>query len=85
MYPYPYAYMAKNVSIADDVYLALKRRKRQNESFTDLIRRLMEARPAIADVMGKELLTQDDWRTIRQHLAEMQKRSAEKMMQNEAA
>ncbi len=77
--------MAKNVSIADDVYMALKRRKRENESFTDLIRRLMEARPAIADVMGKELLTEQDWKIIRQHLAEMQKRSAEKMVQNEAA
>lgn len=71
--------MARNVSIADDVYMALKRRKRQNESYSDLIRRLMEARPAISDVMGKGLLTQDDWETIRQHLAEMQRRSAERM------
>jgi len=77
-------YVARNVSIADDVYVALKRRKRQNESFTDLIRRLMQARPAISDVMGKGLLTREDWRTIRQHLAEMQRRSAEKM-QDEAA
>ena len=76
--------MTKKVSIADDVYIALKSRKRDNESYTDLIRRLLEARPQVGDVMGKKLLTKEDWRITRQHLADMQKRSAEKM-QNEAS
>ena len=33
---------SRNISITDDVYEQLKARKREDESFTDVIRRLMD-------------------------------------------
>lgn len=37
--------MSKTISIADDVYLLLARLKRPDESFNDVLRRLMPRRP----------------------------------------
>lgn len=37
--------VSKTISIADDVYLLLSRLKRADESFNDVLRRLMPKRP----------------------------------------
>lgn len=53
--------MAKNIALADDVYRNLKRLKRENESFSDVIRRLMKNRGEIADLAGSATLSLDEW------------------------
>jgi len=53
--------MAKNIALADDVYKDLKRLKRENESFSDVIRRLMKNRGEIADLAGSATLSLDEW------------------------
>lgn len=53
--------MAKNIALADDVYRNLKRLKRENESFSDVIRRLIKNRGEIADLAGSATLSLDEW------------------------
>lgn len=71
--------MARNVSLAEDVYLALKRIKREGESFSEVIRRLLESRPAIAEVAGKHLLSEESWEKARERIEAMQRISAERI------
>jgi predicted CopG family antitoxin len=48
--------MAKNISLSDEAYQKLSQEKRQNESFSDVILRLMDQRKSLTDVIGKKLL-----------------------------
>ncbi len=57
--------MAKSIALADDVYRDLKRMKREGESFSELIRRLMKNRGEIADLAGSATLTVDEWLEMR--------------------
>jgi len=41
----------KNVRLTEEVYETLKRRKREDESFSDVVERLVEERP-ISDLAG---------------------------------
>ena len=76
--------MARNISLADDVYLALKKRKKETESFSEVIRRFLQTKPPISEVMGKHLLTPADWEKSKDELTDMQKSSLERL-QNEPA
>lgn len=53
--------MAKNIALAEDVYRDLKRMKREDESFSDLIRRLMKTRGVISDLAGTATLSTEEW------------------------
>jgi predicted CopG family antitoxin len=53
--------MAKNIALADDVYRQLKRLKRGNESFSELIRRLLRTRANISDLAGSTTLSPEEW------------------------
>lgn len=62
--------MSKNISISDDVYEALKRRKR-GRSFSDTIRDAVEASGQISDVVGQGVLSGKDLEEIKQEIQEM--------------
>jgi predicted CopG family antitoxin len=47
--------VSKNISVSDDVYEALKRRK-QGRSFSETIREAVDASGQIADVVGQGVL-----------------------------
>jgi predicted CopG family antitoxin len=49
--------MAKNISLSDDAYQKLSQEKRQNESFSDTILRLLDQRKSLTDVIGMKLLS----------------------------
>ncbi|QSG12779.1 RHH/copG family antitoxin [Halapricum desulfuricans] len=53
----------KNVRLTADAYETLKRRKRDDESFSDVVERLVEERP-ISDLAGA--LSGNDVETIRE-------------------
>ncbi len=53
--------MAKNVALADDVYNDIKRLKRRDESFSDVIRRLIKTRGMISDIAGSATLSIEEW------------------------
>ncbi|MDF1541334.1 MAG: antitoxin VapB family protein [Candidatus Thorarchaeota archaeon] len=62
--------MAKNIALAEDVYRDLKRMKRREESFSDLIRRLMRTRGMISDLAGTETLSTEEWLEMKKLKAE---------------
>ena len=53
--------MAKNIALADDVYNELKRLKRRDESFSELIRRLIKTRGMISDLAGSATMSSEEW------------------------
>ena len=69
--------MAKNIALAEDVYRDLKRMKRKDESFSDLIRRLMKTRGTISDLAGSATLNTEEWLDMKQ-LREEQTKSDER-------
>ena len=58
--------MAKNIAVADDVYRELKRLKRRDESFSELLRRLIKTRGAISDLAGSATLSSEEWMNLKE-------------------
>jgi predicted CopG family antitoxin len=58
--------MAKNIAVADDVYKELKRMKRRDESFSELLRRLIKTRGMISDLAGTATLTSEEWMKLKE-------------------
>ena len=48
--------MAKNISLSDEAYQKLSQEKRQNESFSNVVLRLLNQRKTLKDVIGIKLL-----------------------------
>ncbi len=54
--------MPKTIMVSDDVYEALKMVKKPKESFSDVIRRLLQRkRPEISELAGKKTVTREEW------------------------
>ena len=54
--------MPKTIMVSDDVYEALKKEKEPGESFSDVIRRLLERRkPKISELAGKKTVIKEEW------------------------
>ena len=58
--------MAKNIAVADDVYKDLKRLKRRDESFSELLRRLIKTRGIISDLAGSATLSTEEWMKLKE-------------------
>jgi predicted CopG family antitoxin len=58
--------MAKNIAVADDVYKELKHLKRRDESFSELLRRLIKTRGMISDLAGSATLTSEEWMKLKE-------------------
>jgi predicted CopG family antitoxin len=58
--------VAKNIAVADDVYKALKHLKRSDESFSELLRRLIKTRGMISDLAGSATLTSEEWMKLKE-------------------
>ena len=58
--------MAKNIAVADDVYKELKRLKRREESFSELLRRLIKTRGAISDLAGSATMSSEEWMNMKE-------------------
>lgn len=75
--------MAKNVALADDVYNDIKRLKRRDESFSDVIRRLIKTRGMISDIAGSATLSLEEWmemKMLKEEQALTDKKKAESML-----
>lgn len=75
--------MAKNVALADDVYNDIKRLKRRDESFSDVIRRLIKTRGMISDIAGSATLSLEEWmemKKLKEEQALTDKKKAESML-----
>jgi len=59
-------WMAKNIAISDDIYKALSKIKRPNESFSEVIRRLLPGKSMLQDLIGRKTFTQEEWSEVKQ-------------------
>jgi predicted CopG family antitoxin len=72
--------MAKNIAVADDVYKDLKRLKRRDESFSELLRRLIKTRGMISDLAGSATMSSEEWMRMKELKAEQAALDEEKSL-----
>jgi predicted CopG family antitoxin len=58
--------MAKNIAVADDVYTDLKLLKRRDESFSELLRRLIKTRGMISDLARSATMSSEEWMRMKE-------------------
>ncbi len=77
--------MARNIAVADDVYEKLKKLKRKNESFSDVIRRLLPPQGRLSQLAGTKTFTKEEWQQVSEVFANKkildEKRKQELMQQ----
>ena len=66
MYAYIYIgkNMAKNIAISDEVYKNLSKLKRKNESFSDVIKRLLK-QSSLTEIAGTKTYTEAEWEKVK--------------------
>jgi predicted CopG family antitoxin len=75
MYVYTYIYMAtKTISIMEKAYNALLKQKEGNESFTDVILKLVERRGKLMDSFGKWEMSEKERGRMEKELKEAWKK-----------
>jgi predicted CopG family antitoxin len=72
--------MAKNIAVADDVYNELKRLKRRDESFSELLRRLIKTRGVISDLAGSATMSSEEWMKLKELKKEQAVRDKERVL-----
>jgi predicted CopG family antitoxin len=72
--------MAKNIAVADDVYKDLKRLKRRDESFSELLRRLIKTRGMISDLAGSATMSSEEWMRMKELKTEQTSLDEEKSL-----
>jgi predicted CopG family antitoxin len=66
----------KTVSLADDAYHLLRREKREGESFSDVVRRLLgDDEPSLTEVAG--FLDPDEADAVRETIEEIRRQDVE--------
>ena len=56
--------MAKNIAVTDEVYKVLNQLKLENESFSDVIKRLLPPRSMLSDIAGTKTFSYQEWSQI---------------------
>ena len=57
--------MAKNIAISDELYEILAQLKRKDESFTDVIKRLLPPKSMLSDIAGSKTFTYEEWKKVK--------------------
>jgi predicted CopG family antitoxin len=81
-YVYDIAIMAKTIAVSDDVYKKLKKARIPGESFSSTIKRSLEMKPRLSDVIGTQTLTREDWREAQRVLAKSDRKTLQKLTGN---
>ncbi len=68
-----YQLMAKTIAVSDDVYKKLKKARMPGESFSSTIRRSLESRPKLTDIVGSKTLTREDWEEAKKLIAKSER------------
>lgn len=56
--------MAKNISVSDEVYKILNQLKLGNESFSEVIKKLLPQKSMLSDIAGTETFSYQEWNKI---------------------
>ena len=57
--------MAKTIPISDELYELLKKLKRPDETFSDIILRSLRMTATLANLAGRQTIPADKWKEIR--------------------
>jgi predicted CopG family antitoxin len=71
--------MAKNIAVSDEVYKLLSQLKLDNESFSDVIKRLLPPKSMLSDIAGKKTFSYQDWNTIQKAFKDQRALDDERM------
>ncbi len=82
LYVYDMYMMAKTIAVSDDVYKKLKKARMPGESFSSTIKRSLEMKPKLSDVVGTRTLSREDWRVAQRILAKSERKTLEKLVGN---
>lgn len=56
--------MAKNIAVSDEIYDILSRMKKEKESFSDVIRRLIPSKTMLQDLIGRKTFSVQEWSQV---------------------
>lgn len=56
--------MAKNIAVSDDIYESLLRLKRENESFSEVIRKLLAQKGLLSEIAGTKTFSLEEWSNV---------------------
>ncbi len=59
-------HMAKTIAVSDEVYRLLSQLKLRNESFTDVIKRLLPPKNNLSDIAGNRTFTREEWSIVQE-------------------
>ena len=58
--------MAKTIAVSDEIYRLLNQLKLKNESFTDVIKRLLPPKSNLSEIAGTKTFTRDEWSKVQE-------------------
>ncbi|MBS7649765.1 MAG: antitoxin VapB family protein [Candidatus Bathyarchaeia archaeon] len=58
--------MGKVVMLSEEIYYQLKKIKRPEESFSDVISRLLKNKPKLLEIAGGKTISVKDWENLRE-------------------
>ena len=73
--------MAKNIAVSDEVYKLLNQLKLENESFSDVIKRLLPPKSMLSDIAGSKTFSYQEWRQVQDAFKEQRALDNERMRQ----
>lgn len=65
--------MAKNIALSDEIYGALAKIKRNPESFSDVIKRLLPKNTMLQDLIGRNTFTIKEWKKVEDAFSSQEK------------
>ena len=71
--------MAKNIAVSDEVYKVLNQLKLGNESFTDVIKRLLPPKSMLSDIAGTRTFSYQEWSEVQDAFKEQRALDNERM------
>ena len=74
--------MAKTIAVSDEVYRKLKKARMPGESFSSTIKRTLEMRPKLSDVVGSRTLSREDWKEAQQVIKKSERKTLQKLTGN---
>jgi len=73
--------LAKNIAVTDDVYKVLNQLKLENESFSDVIKRLLPPKSMLSDIAGSKTFSYQEWSQIQDAFKDQRALDDERMKQ----
>ena len=71
--------MAKNIAVSDEVYKVLNQLKLQNESFSEVIKRLLPPKSMLSDIAGTKTFSYQEWKEVQSSFKEQPALDNERM------